>query len=397
MIHVEIVDRKKGTKPMNDVKNNFHFNPPSGWMNDPNGLIYIDGTYHIFYQHYPDDTKWGPMHWGHAISKDLKSFEHLPIALYPREDEYVFSGSAVLDTENVSGLGRDGKSALLLFYTGHNPITGEQQQCLAYSTDYVNFKRFAFNPIILNINTDYLSEFGIEFGDATESMYSKFKPDFRDPKVVANAIKGGYTMVLAAGEKIEFYHSLNLLDWSYTGEFVTQYTICECPDLIKFDVKNDESGEVVTKYTLIMSYVEPAVEDAEEKHGNIYYIGDFDGDKFICDQNSGTQKLDYGRDFYAATSFAGTDEPIIMAWGEDWNQARENTAKDFFGKLTLARKLKLVKIDGDYKIAQEPIVDEDKISIVEHEGKEYKVIKDNGYVEAFADGGCFSYSQNLDN
>ena len=140
-----------------DIRPQFHFTPKKGWINDPNGLCYANGVYHMFYQHYPDDTKWGPMHWGHATSKDLLSWEHQEIALYPTEDEYCFSGSAIIDDEGV----------MRLFYTSHNPKTGEQTQSMAYSSDYIHFEKYNGNPIIENSKDS-----------------SCFKKDFRDPKVI---------------------------------------------------------------------------------------------------------------------------------------------------------------------------------------------------------------------
>lgn len=127
-----------------------HFTPQRGWINDPNGLIYADGEYHMFYQYYPYDTKWGPMHWGHAVSRDLLTWKHLPVALYPTESEYVFSGSAMIDRENIMGFKNGEKAPMLLFYTSHNPETGEQMQSMAYSTDYVHFEKYKGNPILKN-------------------------------------------------------------------------------------------------------------------------------------------------------------------------------------------------------------------------------------------------------
>jgi len=124
----------------------YHFTPPKGWTNDPNGLVYINGVYHLFYQHYPHDIVWGPMHWGHAVSTDLLHWEHKPIAIYPTEEEYIFSGSCVYDKENVSGLGTKEQPPLVAFYTAHNPVTGEEQQSIAYSTDFEIFTKYAGNP-----------------------------------------------------------------------------------------------------------------------------------------------------------------------------------------------------------------------------------------------------------
>lgn len=148
----------------------FHFSPPSHWMNDPNGMVYYEGEYHLFYQHYPDSSVWGPMHWGHAVSKDLVRWEHLPIALYPDSLGYIFSGSAVVDWKNTSGLGQNGKPPLVAMYTYHN-MAGEkagrqdyQTQGIAYSNDRGRtWIKYAANPVLLNPGN---------------------KKDFRDPKVI---------------------------------------------------------------------------------------------------------------------------------------------------------------------------------------------------------------------
>lgn len=322
---------------MSRTRQTYHFTPPIGWTNDPNGLICIAGTYHLFYQHYPDDTHWGPMHWGHAVSKDLLHWEHLPIAILPTETEYIFSGSTILDAENVSELGEDGKPVLLAFYTAHNPVTGEQKQCLAYSTDYVNFTKYAGNPLIDN--------------DCTKPG---FKRDFRDPKVFHNAATGGYGMVLAVNDAIEFYGSEDLLHWQKTGAFYPgRYGLaglCECPDFFSME------GENETKYVLTMSMIFKPEGAAEEAHIMQYFVGDFDGKCFVNPQAFKENHLiDFGPDNYAQVTFAGIGSPLALGWGEDWNAANRNTEVGYFGKMTLTKKLALQKIDGSYYLTQNPI------------------------------------------
>lgn len=397
-----------------------HFTPKKGWMNDPNGLILVEDTYHIFYQHYPEDTKWGPMHWGHAVSKDLIHFEELEIALYPTEEEYIFSGSAILDEENLSGLGDGIKPAMLLFYTSHNPKTGEQMQSLAYSKDYIHFEKYAGNPMIQNRKSE-----------------EGFKPDFRDPKVFKNTIKGGYSMVLAAGDHIEFWHTKDLLHWDYSGNFFPgEYGysgICECPDLMEIK----EGAESVFLLTMSMIFTEEAAET--ESHVMQYFVGTFDGNQFSpCQDFEKTMVLDYGEDNYAMVSFSGTSEPLVLGWGEDWNKARVNQATEYFGKMTLARKVSLKQIGAKHYVSQEPIIKieentkelwteryEKEIGqslklpeelLLENQGKELivtrkekkvkiprvkakscltlEVVYDHGYYEIFADDGIISFSQN---
>lgn len=233
---------------------------------------------------------------GHTISKDGIHFEEVQVALYPGKTNYIFSGSTILDVGNDSGLSKD-RPALLAFYTEHNPETGEQQQCLAYSTDYLNFTKYEKNPIISNRKTD-----------------KDFKQDFRDPKVILNPILGGYTMVLAVGNDIKFYHSFNLLDWRYTGKTdikpILGKGICECPDLIR----------IQDEWFLILSFIpqetrDEDVTDFKQRRTQNYLLGSFDGHSFIAKEG---RLLDYGPDFYAGVTFANTkDRTLLMGWGEN--------------------------------------------------------------------------------
>lgn len=317
---------------------NYHFTPPKGWMNDPNGMIYVDGVYHLFYQHYPDDIVWGPMHWGHAVSTDLLHWEHKPIAIYPTKEEYIFSGSCVYDKENVSGLGTKEQPPLVAFYTAHNPVTGEEQQSIAFSTDYEAFTKYVGNPVIENkkfIDSDMTQE------------NPAFKKDFRDPKVFPNPILGGFSMVLAAGHQLEFYHSANLLSWEKTGEFVPRegFTeICECPDC--FPVETEEG----TKWILTLSLT---------SHIMPYYVGTFDGNTFVEEKdklegNVNTPLLDYASDNYAMVTFAGSPTPLMLGWGESWDYVSQTPAKNTRGKMTMARNARLVKTGVGWRLQFAP-------------------------------------------
>lgn len=406
-----------------------HFTPKNGWTNDPNGLIYVNDEYHLFYQHYPADTKWGPMHWGHAKSQDLLHWEHLPIALYPTEEEYIFSGSAIVDEENVSGFGKEDCKAVLLFYTVHNPKTGEQMTHVAYSTDMLHFTKYEKNPIIANRQTD-----------------KNFKRDFRDPKVFRNKVKGGFGMVLAAGEAIVFFHSKDLLHWEMTGSFSPGEFgfggICECPDFFAMSIEKKSLQDTLQKtdtekYILTMSIICTKEGEKEESHVMQYFVGDFDGDCFINIQPfEKTQLLDFGPDNYAMVSFSNTPDVIMMGWGENWNAARRNTESHFFGKMSLPRVFKLRQVNGKYKLTQSPIFslgentkDLWEKKIVLKEGEEYSLqeetalkitnneknlavndilieksfagnielhmIYDCGYLEIFAEEGLIAYSIHL--
>lgn len=344
-----------------DKRYNYHFTPSKGWMNDPNGMVYIDGVYHLFYQHYPDDIVWGPMHWGHATSIDLIHWEHQPIAIYPTNEEYIFSGSCVYDAENVSGLGTKENPPLLAFYTGHNPVTGEEQQCIAYSTDFVNFTKYTGNPVITN--KKYLDS-------VAEQENPEYKKDFRDPKVFANPVLGGFSMVLAAGHRLEFYHSMDLLFWEKTGYFEQQggFTdVCECPDC--FPLETEEG----TKWILTLSLT---------SHVMPYYVGEFNGkafveDKSITGQGDGDGKntkllIDYAMDNYAMVSFAGSPEPLLLGWGESWDYASQAPAKKYRGKMTMARYVRLVKTERGLRLLFAPVgevADKDLIKVTLQPGE----------------------------
>ena len=334
-----------------DKRYNYHFTPPIGWMNDPNGMVYINGVYHLFFQYYPKDIIWGPMHWGHATSTDLVHWEHQPVAIFPTEEEYIFSGSCVFDGENISGLGTKENPPLLAFYTGHNPVTGEEQQCIAYSVDFVTFTKYEGNPVLKNSLED-----------------AEYKKDFRDPKVFANPVLGGYSMVLAAGHQLEFYHSADLLSWKKTGNFEQKggFTdICECPDC--FPVETEEG----TKWILTLSLT---------SHVMPYYVGEFNGKTFVEDETDYHKDvpllMDYGMDNYAMVSFSGSPELLLLGWGESWDYASQTPAKEYRGKMTMARKSLLVKTAQGWRLKFFPLgeVDEkDRIMITLKPGERFSL------------------------
>lgn len=334
-----------------DKRYNYHFTPPIGWMNDPNGMVYINGVYHLFFQHYPKDIVWGPMHWGHATSTDLMHWEHQPVAIFPTEEEYIFSGSCVFDKENISGLGTKENPPLLAFYTGHNPVTGEEQQCIAYSVDFVTFTKYEGNPVLKNRLED-----------------ADYKKDFRDPKVFVNPVLGGYSMVLAAGHQLEFYHSADLLSWKKTGDFEQKggfKDICECPDC--FPMETEEG----TKWILTLSLT---------SHVMPYYVGEFNGKTFVEDEADYHKDvpllMDYGMDNYAMVSFSGSPELLLLGWGESWDYASQTPAKEYRGKMTMARKSLLVKTEQGWRLKFTPVgeVDEkDRIKVTLKTGESFSL------------------------
>ena len=322
----------------------YHFTPKKGWINDPNGMVYIDGEYHLFYQHYPDDIVWGPMHWGHAVSRDLLQWDHKEIALYPDELGYIFSGSCIYDKENASGLGTKENPPLIAFFTHHDPENGKQQQSIAYSLDKEHFIKYEGNPIIPNVE----------------------KKDFRDPKVFENPIKGGYTMAVAAGPDVEFYHSMNLLDWKYSGSFTAGMHgyggICECPDCFPLNTQDGTKWVLLISMCLGEEDVNKAMEEGRyaSAHMMQYYIGEFDGDTFIdtlCENEP--LLFDFGPDNYAAVTFAGHSNRILMGWGENWNYVTKTPADEYRGKMSCARRLSLVDTMKGYRLCCTPIVTEE--------------------------------------
>lgn len=309
-----------------------HFSPEQMWMNDPNGMVYIDGTYHFFYQYYPEESKWGPMHWGHAISEDLIHWEHQPVALYPDELGFIFSGSCVYDKDNCSGYGRDGKMPMIALFTSHGEKDGLEQQSIAYSLDGVHFEKSYLNPVIPNPGMK----------------------DFRDPKGFYNPVKNCYSLVLAAGDKVLFYDSHDLKKWEKSGEFKPEGNcaigICECPDC--FPVQTWE-GE---KWVMIISMITEVSDKRKNLHRTLYFVGDFDGDRFIPDSSfQDPVWLDGGIDNYAAVTFQNHDTPVIMGWAASWGYADKMPTGVYCGQATLAREIALNKTKEGWRIAQKPL------------------------------------------
>ncbi|MBB1339433.1 glycoside hydrolase family 32 protein [Pseudoalteromonas sp. SR44-2] len=244
----------------------YHFTPPKNWMNDPNGMVYYQGEFHLFYQHNPGSSVWGPMHWGHAISKDMVHWEHQEIKLYPDEHGTIFSGSAVVDWQNSSGFGSKENPPLVAMYTYHDEEKAAQgaidfqTQGLAYSVDKGRtWQKYENNPVLKNP--------GIR--------------DFRDPKVNWHEPTQQWTMVLAQDDHIGFYTSKNLKDWQFESNFGLEWGshagVWECPDLIRVKVEGTDQY----KYVLLVS-INPGAPNGGS--GTQYFVGDFDGNQFTLDE-----------------------------------------------------------------------------------------------------------------
>ena len=322
----------------------FHFTPEKNWMNDPNGLVYHEGVYHLFYQYYPEDIVWGPMHWGHATSKDLMHWEHKPIALFPDEHGLIFSGSAVLDAENTSGLGTVDKPALVAIFTYHL-MEGEkagrtdfQTQGIAYSLDNGDtWTKYSGNPVIGN--------------DGVK--------DFRDPKVFWNESEKLWTMLLVAGDHLQIWNSPNLKEWEKVSEFGKEQGahggVWECPDLFKLKVEGTDEE----KWVLLIS-INPGAPNGGS--GTQYFIGDFDGKTFTSDQKI-DRWLDWGTDNYAGVTFnhSPNAERIFIGWMSNWSYARDTPTDTWRSAMTLPRTLSLGKFGKSYDLINYPVESLSKI------------------------------------
>ena len=317
----------------------FHFSPESKWMNDPNGMFYYEGEYHLFYQFYPDSTVWGPMHWGHAKSTDLVYWQHLPIALYPDSIGLIFSGGAVVDNYNTSKLGTATKPPIVATFTHHN-LEGEktgkkdfQKQSIAYSTDGgTEWLKYAHNPVISN--TDQIK-------------------DFRDPKVAWHDKSQKWILVLAAYDRVKFYSSTNLIDWKFLSDFGIEgdNRLWECPDL--FPIKVEGTNE--EKWVLIISIQKNAPNGGT---ATSYFIGEFDGQEFKSDIKN--QKwLDWGADNYAFVTWNNLPKSdgrtIGIGWMSNWQYAQIVPTVNWRSAMTLPRELRLFKSDSDYILNSRPI------------------------------------------
>lgn len=313
-------------------------------MNDPNGMVYYEGEYHLFYQHYPEASVWGPMHWGHAVSTDLVHWEHLPIALYPDSLGYIFSGSAVVDWNNTSGFGTKENPPLVAFFTYHNPEIEKAQkieiesQGIAYSTDKGRtWTKYDRNPVIKNP--------GIR--------------DFRDPKVFWHDETKQWIASIASGQEIHFYASPNCKDWSYLSAFGkgvgSHDGVWECPDLFPLPVKGTDEQ----KWVLIVNINPggPAGGSAAQ-----YFVGDFDGKSFTTAQKN-TLWMDHGRDNYAGVTWSDTPDKrrILIGWMNNWQYAGAKPCEKWSGAATFPRELGLDKVMDTYLLTSVPVKELDEL------------------------------------
>ena len=297
----------------------YHHTPAYGWMNDPNGMFYKDGIWHLYFQHNPFGSQWENMTWGHSTSTDLVhwTFEGDPVQ--PDVWGAIFSGSAVVDKENTAGFGKD---AVVALYTS---AAESQIQSMAYSTDNgKTFTKYEGNPVI------------------TSNV-----PDFRDPHMFWNEDIKKWNMILAAGQHMEIYTSDNLKDWKLESSFGAEYGnhggVWECPDLMKMKVKGTDKE----KWMLICN-INPGGPFGGS--ATQYFIGDFDGYKFVCDTKPEVTKwMDYGKDHYATVTFdnAPDGRHVAIAWMSNWQYANLVPTKQYRSCNSIPRDLGLFEYDGD--------------------------------------------------
>lgn len=312
-----------------------HFSPKTGWMNDPNGMVYFNNQYHLFYQHYPDSTIWGPMHWGHATSKDMIHWENQPIALFPDSLGYIFSGSAVADINNTSGFGKEGKTPLVAIFTHHDP-QGEkagsstfQNQSIAYSLDDgKTWTKYTGNPVLKNP--------GIK--------------DFRDPKVMWYEAGKKWVMTLATLDHITFYSSPDLKIWKEESKIGKDFGghggVWECPDLFPLDYNGQ-------KIWVLIVNINPGGPNGGS--ATQYFTGQFDGSKFTPFQTD-TRWLDYGPDEYAGITWSNTgDRKIFLGWMSNWQYANVVPTGLWRSATTVPRDLGIEKVGDKYLVTSKPV------------------------------------------
>lgn len=309
----------------------YHFTAPTNWLNDPNGLVYLDGIYHLFYQHNPEANTFGSPHWGHATSSDLVTWEHHPIALEPDGLGFIFSGSAVVDHANTAGFGA---GAIVAVFT-HHLDQGVERQSIAFSTDGgTSFEKYGGNPVL-------------EPPDDT--------PDFRDPKVFwwdDGAGGGHWVMLLAVGVAIWIYTSPDLKRWEPASRFDPDphsAQVWECPDLAKLRV--DGAGD---EHWVMTIGVDSG--DHPQRYGTRYWIGDFDGYRFVESDRS-VLWADWGPDFYAVQSWSNPPETrhLWIGWMSNWAYAGETPTLEWRGAMTVPREVGLAETVDGLRLTQRPV------------------------------------------
>ncbi len=318
----------------------YHFSPREHWTNDPNGLVYFEGEYHLFFQYNPFGNEWGHMSWGHAVSTDLLHWQELPVALREENGVMIFTGSTVVDEHNSSGFCAGGKHCLVAIYTGHTPESGSkpalQTQNIAYSNDRGRtWTKYPGNPV-LNLNMS----------------------DFRDPKVFWSEQGRHWVMVVSLPNehKVQLYESADLKQWSKMSEFGPAGATggqWECPELFEMPIEG-RRGE---KRWVMKIGINPGARSGGS--GEQYFIGRFDGRRFTNDNPSTlTLWTDYGKDCYCALTFNGlprNHKPVMIGWMDNWQYAAKLPTSPWRGQMTFPRELSLRETSEGIRLYQKPI------------------------------------------
>lgn len=308
----------------------YHHTPAYGWMNDPNGMFYKDGVYHLFFQYNPYGSVWGNMHWGHSTSSDLIHWNFEGVSIVPDAWGSIFSGSCVVDHNNTAGFGKD---AVIAFYTSakSTPWGDVQSESMAYSLDNgKTFVKYAGNPIITSL-----------------------EKDFRDPKVFWYAPGKHWVMILAVGQHMELYSSVNLKDWKKESEFGKMQGahggVWECPDLIELPVE----GSRGKKWVLICN-----INPGGPFGGSAaqYFVGSFDGKTFVNESPVQTKWMDWGKDNYATVTWNNAPDGrcIALGWMSNWQYANNVPTRQYRSANTIARDLTLYKAGGEFYLKSTP-------------------------------------------
>ncbi len=318
-----------------------HFTPEEHWINDPNGMVFYKGIYHLFFQYHPFSSIWGPMHWGHATSSDMIHWKREPIGIYPDSLGTIFSGSAVVDKNNTTGFGKNGRVPLVAMFTHHNEKNEKagrndfQNQSIAYSLDDgKTWTKYAGNPVIKNP--------GIK--------------DFRDPKVIWYEPQKKWIVSIATKDFIAFYSSPDLKSWTKESEFGEGRGAhgggWECPDLFPMDDNGKE------RWVLIVNLNPGAYNGGS---GTQYFVGDFNGKTFTSDQTE-TRWLDYGPDNYAGVTWSNTGKrKILIGWMSNWLYANQVPTEKFRNAMTLPRELKIKHVGNNTLVTSQPVLELSKI------------------------------------
>lgn len=356
----ELEAQEHKVKVIEKYRPQIHFTPEKNWVNDPNGMVYYNGTYHLFFQHSPTSNVWNEISWGHATSNDLVHWKRKPIAIYPDSLGLIFSGSAVVDKNNSSGFGKKGLIPLVAMYTSHDMKKEKagkidvENQSIAYSVDDgETWIKYTSNPVLKNP--------GIH--------------DFRDPKVFWHEPSKQWIATIAAQDQISFYASKNLKDWRKLSDFGKTVGahggVWECPDLFPLEYGGHN-------YWVLLVNINPG----GPNHGSAtqYFVGEFDGKIFKCNFKQ-TKWLDYGPDEYAGVTFSNTGKnKILIGWMSNWDYANQVPTENFRNGFTLPRKLGLSKIGNELFINSLPV---DNLKKIEQASTKLNSLTVNGTTSTF--------------